>query len=465
MTHPISPPPCTTRFRRALCIAVLTAVLTCRLQLLQAERPDIEEKRSRLLRLQGEYQARMRELEGELLDELSQVKGNILDDDRIIDSLERLQKEAAEVQQEVLNTDKVMEEVTAVSNEYRSVANTIARTYFALQAFGRVHFLYQFSLSHFLAAVNDVLSSLPAADTDDGPERVKTVLAALMMTLYRRCQRSLLEEHKLVLALRMAQLVCERSPCAMSERMIAGIFASPADFAAEAAAGNGRSKSSRCAAITSSLGDAALPGVVAALDSLCSLQGPEWSALAESLTSDAEEWRSFMTSQDGREQADDVVTRWLDGVSLGDADVAQLLPGGESATIVRKAQAKLLLVRVLRPELVVQAATALVDAVFGARLLHIRSRKGAETSSLDAVQSADGLEALTGLVHHESNAKAPILLAEAGGYDAGAFVDQFVSAEGRQGAQYSAVSMGSAEGYVCSWVEDGLDVREYIGQF
>lgn len=57
---------------------------------LKSERPDVDKKRSDVLKLQGEFRIRIRELEDSLLHALSNVKGNILDDDSVITTLETL---------------------------------------------------------------------------------------------------------------------------------------------------------------------------------------------------------------------------------------------------------------------------------------------------------------------------------------------------------------------------------------
>lgn len=54
----------------------------CLNQVLKAERPDVDAKRSDLLKLQGEFLLRLRHLEQSLLQALNEVKGRILDDDR-----------------------------------------------------------------------------------------------------------------------------------------------------------------------------------------------------------------------------------------------------------------------------------------------------------------------------------------------------------------------------------------------
>ena len=66
----------------------------CLNKVLKAERPDVDTKRSDLLKLQGEYRARLHQLEKELLSALNAAEGSLLDDDKITGQLEILKKEA-----------------------------------------------------------------------------------------------------------------------------------------------------------------------------------------------------------------------------------------------------------------------------------------------------------------------------------------------------------------------------------
>lgn len=53
-------------------------------QVLRVERPEVDRKRSDLLRLQGEFRARLHHLEKSLLTALNESQGNILDDDKCV---------------------------------------------------------------------------------------------------------------------------------------------------------------------------------------------------------------------------------------------------------------------------------------------------------------------------------------------------------------------------------------------
>lgn len=85
--------------------------MQCLNQVLRSERPDIDQKRNDLLKLQGEFAARLRHLEKALLNALNDSKGKILDDDSVITTLERLKNEAKEVAEKSAETDHVMKEV------------------------------------------------------------------------------------------------------------------------------------------------------------------------------------------------------------------------------------------------------------------------------------------------------------------------------------------------------------------
>jgi dynein heavy chain 1, cytosolic len=97
----------------------------CLNQVLKAERPDIDEKRSDLLKLQGEFHLRLRQLEKSLLQALNDAKGKILDDDSVIATLETLKHEAAEISKKVEETDKVIGEIEAVSQQYMPLSQVI----------------------------------------------------------------------------------------------------------------------------------------------------------------------------------------------------------------------------------------------------------------------------------------------------------------------------------------------------
>lgn len=140
----------TARFTPDLCSRVTFVNFTvtpsslesqCLGTVLKNQRPDVDERRTKLLKLQGEYKARLRELEDHLLDALNSVKGGILDDDSVMNKLETLKTEARQVQAESDKSESVMLEVQASSKFFEPMARACSRLYFAMQDLASVHFL------------------------------------------------------------------------------------------------------------------------------------------------------------------------------------------------------------------------------------------------------------------------------------------------------------------------------------
>ncbi len=123
-------------------------------KILKAERPEVDKKRSDLLKLQGEFRVKLRSLEDQLLTSLNEAKGNILENDQVLSSLERLKKEAAEVTAKMADSDRVMEELSAISSQYRPFAAACSSIYFSLESLSDLNFLYQFSLPFFLVRIH-----------------------------------------------------------------------------------------------------------------------------------------------------------------------------------------------------------------------------------------------------------------------------------------------------------------------
>jgi dynein heavy chain 1 len=106
----------------------------CLNEVLKAERPEVDSKRSDLLKLQGEFHLRLRHLEKELLKALNESKGSILEDDKVITTLETLKTEAADITRKVQETDTIMTEVEAVSEQYRTLSVACSSIYFTLES-------------------------------------------------------------------------------------------------------------------------------------------------------------------------------------------------------------------------------------------------------------------------------------------------------------------------------------------
>merc|ERR1711892_186227 len=185
----------------------------CLNQVLKAERPDIDQKRSDLLKLQGEFQLRLRHLEKNLLSCLNEAKGRILDDDNVINTLEVLKTEAADVGRKVDETDQVMADIENTSKQYLPLSAACSHIYFTIESLHQVHFLYQFSLKFFLDIYHSLLTKDQRLDgLKDPAQRLVIITSNLYSTSYERVTRGMLHEDRLVFALLLTRIYLKSAP-------------------------------------------------------------------------------------------------------------------------------------------------------------------------------------------------------------------------------------------------------------
>ena len=176
-------------------------------QVLKVERPDTERKRTDLMKVQGEFRLRLRTLEKLLLQALNESSGNILDDDKVIDTLETLKREAAEITRKVEETDVVMREVEQVTAEYLPLAQACSSVFFVMEQLSLVNHFYQFSLRFFLEIFDYVLHHNPnLRNVIDHGIRRDILLKDLFLVVFKRTSRALLHRDHLMLAMLLAQV-------------------------------------------------------------------------------------------------------------------------------------------------------------------------------------------------------------------------------------------------------------------
>lgn len=159
------------------------------------------------MKVQGEFRLRLRTLEKLLLQALNESSGNILDDDKVIDTLETLKREAAEITRKVEETDVVMKEVEEVTAEYLPLAQACSSVFFILEQLNLVNHFYQFSLRFFLDIFDYVLHHNPnLKNIADHHRRRQILLKDLFLVVYQRTSRALLFRDHVMLAVLLAQV-------------------------------------------------------------------------------------------------------------------------------------------------------------------------------------------------------------------------------------------------------------------
>ncbi|KAF2103413.1 dynein heavy chain [Rhizodiscina lignyota] len=189
-------------------------------EVLKSERPDVDERRSNLIKMQGEFSLRLRHLEKRLLQALNESRGNILDDDRVMETLETLKKEAAEINAKAAETQGVMQEVDNVTQQYSVIARSCSAIFAVLEQLHHINHFYQFSLQFFVDIFEYVLREARRSAETSHNARIDFILKNLFSVSYRRTSLSLLQRDRVVFAMLLAQA----APYKMDKQLIDAVL-------------------------------------------------------------------------------------------------------------------------------------------------------------------------------------------------------------------------------------------------
>ena len=188
---------------------------------LKSERPDVDQRRTNLVKMQGEFNTHLRGLEKRLLQALNQSRGNILDDDVVIETLETLKKESGDISKKVAETDGVMAEVETITQQYNAIARACSAAFAVLEQLHYLNHFYQFSLQFFIDIFDSVLrSNVNLKGVKDYATRGEIILRDLFVNTYRRTSLSLLQKDRITFAMLLAQA----SPYPMDKSLVDSIL-------------------------------------------------------------------------------------------------------------------------------------------------------------------------------------------------------------------------------------------------
>ncbi|XP_077125303.1 cytoplasmic dynein 1 heavy chain 1 isoform X2 [Ranitomeya variabilis] len=366
----------------------------CLNEVLKAERPDVDEKRSDLLKLQGEFQLRLRQLEKSLLQALNEVKGRILDDDTIITTLENLKKEAAEVTRKVEETDIVMQEVETVSQQYLPLSTACSSIYFTMESLKQIHFLYQYSLQFFLDIYHTVLyENGNLKNTTDHTQRLSVITKDLFQVAFNRVARGMLHQDHITFAMLLARI------------KLKGTIGEPTydhEF----------QHFLRGKEIV--LGASSVPKI----NGLTEEQVEAMMRLAN-----LNAFRDVMS----KVEADDQFCIWLES-SSPEQTVPYIWNEERPATPIGQAVHRLLLIQAFRPDRLLAMAHIFVSTILGESFMSVMDQP------LD----------LAHIVDTEVKPNTPVLMCSVPGYDASGRVEDLAA---EQNTQITSIAIGSAEGF------------------
>ena len=189
-------------------------------EVLKSERPDVDNRRSNLIKMQGEFKINLHQLEKRLLQALNESRGNILDDDNVIKTLETLKTEAAEISAKMKDTEGVMTEVEEITQQYSIIAKSCSAVYAVLEQLHYLNHFYQFSLQYFVDIFHSVLhNNKHLSGEGDYNARRDIIVKDLFINAFKRTALGLLQKDRVTLAM----LLVHASPVPMDKSLLEDI--------------------------------------------------------------------------------------------------------------------------------------------------------------------------------------------------------------------------------------------------
>ena len=115
----------------------------------QNERPDLEQKKDELTVAIAADQKELKRLEDSILHMLATSTGNILDDEALINNLAQSKVTAVAIAGRLEEAEHTSKEINTARESYRIVANRGSVLYFVIASLGSIDAMYQYSLAFF----------------------------------------------------------------------------------------------------------------------------------------------------------------------------------------------------------------------------------------------------------------------------------------------------------------------------
>ena len=371
----------------------------CLTAALKAERPDVDAKRTDLLKQNGEFRAKLFALENSLLQSLNEAEGSLLDDDKVTRKLEIIKKEAAEIAKKVEGAEEDMKQIRTTEEQYRPLARNCSDIFFLLEQLCKIKFFYRHSLNFFLAIFNTTLLENKNLDgVKDADQRLKIILGDLFAEVYRRTAPGMLDADRLTFAMELARLFAngtedQASPVEI-ERFLSGGSVEPgaptgpfSQFVPDIMDTNTAIRANDLSKAVPCFGDLC--------NKLAAIKGD--------------------------------VQVWMDAPRPEDAlpDFGQSTEGAGPGAVAYR---ELLVVQALRPDRVISKATSVVETIMG---------KGFMAEQHGSLQKA---------IESQVDARTPILLFGTKGYDPSTNVQDIAGLTGKR-RNMKEISVGSASAF------------------
>lgn len=171
---------------------------------IQHEQPELEVKKSELLKQEDEYKMQLSSFEETLLKELSESKGSLLENVALIDSLNQIKTKSVVIKSSLEEAKKLQVSLDAEREKYRDFARVGSEIFFLMTDLVVINHMYQFSLAAFIKVFNRTLKD-QAGNTAATEQKIPVLVERLVIFAYEYVALALFKEDRLMFGMHLAR--------------------------------------------------------------------------------------------------------------------------------------------------------------------------------------------------------------------------------------------------------------------
>ncbi|XP_068211563.1 cytoplasmic dynein 2 heavy chain 1 [Palaemon carinicauda] len=168
---------------------------------IQVEKPELEVRRTELLRQEEDLKIRLVTLEDQLLTTLAESKGNILENKELLASLEQAKSSAATIESSLKESGALQESLEKEREAYLPLAEAASNLYFVISDLSKLNHMYRFSLNAFHKLFQKALQE--PQDGTGTDSRIRVLQRSLIDLVYCYISRSLFKADHLMFGLHL----------------------------------------------------------------------------------------------------------------------------------------------------------------------------------------------------------------------------------------------------------------------
>ena len=168
---------------------------------IQYEKPDLEQRKTELLKSEEGLKVQLVELEESLLEELASAEGNILEKKTLLESLNRTKAKSSTIAASLSESQELQSSLDKERSSFLPLAQFGSQLFFVISDLSKLNNMYSFSLASFLRLFQRALQS--KQDVGNMELRIQTLTMSMQSLAYNYVCRSLFKADRLMFTLHL----------------------------------------------------------------------------------------------------------------------------------------------------------------------------------------------------------------------------------------------------------------------